>query len=101
MTDIKAFSLPQRRQLLNGILTQLDREDLKLEAASSKPQLKDLNHILLAYFSDPDLFNENLDAIDSVYLKIEKILESQDSSKMGVDSLKVCQILVFNLALHG
>lgn len=45
MTDIKSFTFQQRRQMLDEILNR-----------DAVYQLKDLNHILLAYYTDPKLF---------------------------------------------
>jgi hypothetical protein len=49
MADIKSFTFAQRATIMEEILKSINKGD-KL------PQLKDLNHILLAYFTEPSIF---------------------------------------------
>ena len=48
MTDIKSFTFTHRTKVLEEIFKSLNKDIL--------PQLKDLNHILLAYFAEPSIF---------------------------------------------
>jgi hypothetical protein len=55
MTDIKSFTFQQRRQMLDEIFKTTSHQ----ETPGHPPyQLKDLNHILLAYYTDPKLFED-------------------------------------------
>ena len=67
MTDIKSFTFQQRRQMLEEICKK------------STYQLKDLNHILLAYYTDPKLFEGKQSQIEEIYEKITEIVEKGES----------------------
>ena len=94
MIDISGFSIKDRRQCLT---------DMVLPRLPTM-QLRDLNQVFLSYFQKPQLFQPQ----DSVAIisRLEACLEalagtaaSEASSDMTL--LKTCQILVFNLAVHG
>ena len=52
MTDLNSFTFNQRTSILEEIFKSLDK-------FTGLPQLKDLNHILLAYFTEPSIFANN------------------------------------------
>jgi hypothetical protein len=94
MIDISGFSINDRRQFLT---------DMVLPRLPTM-QLKDLNQVLLSYFQKPQLFHPQDSA--AILFRLEACLEalagtaaSEASSDMTL--LKTCQILVFNLAVHG
>jgi hypothetical protein len=63
-------------------------------------KLKDLNHLLLAYFTKPEIFSG--EQIQSVLERISVVLDEGERFTHSDDfSTKTTQILVFNLALHG
>lgn len=71
MTDIKTFTFQQRRLMLDQILNALEDPSNKQHY-----QLKDLNHILLAYFTDPKLFEDKLEQVGKVFEKVTDLIES-------------------------
>jgi hypothetical protein len=83
MSDVPGFTLAH----LKGAL-ELSLTDLK------SLQVKDLSHLLLAYFTQPALFTN--EQVDSILEMIERKLNETESY-----DIKVNQILVFNLAVHG
>ena len=94
MIDISGFSIKDRRQCLTDMVLP------KLPTM----QLRDLNQVFLSYFQKPQLFQPQ----DSVAIvsRLEACLESWASTAASESSsdmtlLKTCQILVFNLAVHG
>ena len=95
MVDISGFSINDRRQFLT---------DMVLPRLPTM-QLKDLNQVLLSYFQKPQLFQPQ----DSVAIlsRLEACLKtlagnsSLGETNLDVSLLKTCQILVFNLAVHG